>query len=94
MGAYKPTFEGIPDDYYPLTTGEVVKYTLFVVGIIGVTLGIMIGFLFWITEGGLESYIIVWSIVTCVFVVLMIILFYVGGKNRIREERALIEQSN
>ena len=21
MGAYKPTFEGIPDDYYPLTTG-------------------------------------------------------------------------
>ena len=48
MGAYKPTFEGVPDDYYPLTTCEVVKYTLFVVGIIGVTLGIMIGFLFWI----------------------------------------------
>ena len=20
MGAYKPAFEGIPDDYYPLTT--------------------------------------------------------------------------
>jgi hypothetical protein len=21
MGAYKPTFEGIPEDYYPLTCG-------------------------------------------------------------------------
>ena len=21
MGAYKPTFEGIPEDYYPLTVG-------------------------------------------------------------------------
>ena len=31
---------------------------------------------------------------TLVFIVIMIALFYVGGKNRIREERALIEKSN
>jgi len=44
----------------------------------------MIGFLFWVTSGGLEGYIIAWSIVFLCFVVIMIILFYVGGKSRIR----------
>jgi len=62
----------------------VIGYTIFVFGIIAGTLGIMIGFLFWVTSGGLEGYIIAWSIVFLCFVVIMIILFYVGGKSRIR----------
>lgn len=84
IGAYKPTFEGIPDDYYPLTCGEVVKYTIFVISIIGVTLGIMIMFLFWCTLGGVTTYIIIWGIVILVFVVILMILFFIGGKNRIK----------
>ena len=50
----------------------------------------MIGFLFWIQRGGLEGYTIVWSIVFLVFTLLMMILFYIGGKDRIREEKRLI----
>lgn len=50
----------------------------------------MIGFLFWILRGGLEGYTIVWSIVFLVFVLLMMILFYIGGRARIREEKRLI----
>ncbi len=62
------------------------------VGVIGGVLGIMIGFLFWAING-LGNFIIVWSIVTICFVITMIILFYVGGKRRIREEKSLIEQN-
>ena len=67
-----------------------VKYSLFVVFIIGAGLGIMIGFLYWILGAGLEGYTIAWSVVFLVFVVLMIVLFYIGGKSRIREEKRLI----
>lgn len=93
MGAYKPTFEGIPDDYYPLTACEVLKYAIFVIAIIGSALGMLIGFIFWAINGGLANYILVWSIVILLFVVIMMILFFVGGKNRIREEKELIEQN-
>ncbi len=68
-------------------------YSTIVVSVIGLVLGTMIGFLFWVTEGGLEGYIIVWSIVILVFIIIMMILFYVGGKNRIREEKELIENN-
>lgn len=68
-------------------------YTIYVVAIIGSTLGMLIGFTFWTKAAGLEGYIIVWSIVAIVFVIVMMILFYVGGKGRIREEKELIEQN-
>jgi len=68
----------------------VFKYTLFVVGVIGGSLGMMIGLLFWITGRGLAGYTIVWSIVTLCFVIVIIILFYVGGRKRIQEEKRLI----
>ena len=84
MGAYKPSFEGIPEDYYPLSTQEVLKYTIFVVSIISGTLGIMIGLLFWVTGSGLNTYIVVWSIFFLVFAVVMMILFFIGGKGRIK----------
>lgn len=91
MGAFKPAFSGIPDDFYPLTGCEVFKYSLFVLGIIGGTLGIMIGFMFWITVGGLDGYIVAWSVTSLVFVLTMIILFYVAGRTRIKEEKKMIE---
>lgn len=53
MGSYKPKFEGIPDDYYPLSCCEVIMYSIFVLGIIGGTLGMMIGFIYWVINGGL-----------------------------------------
>jgi uncharacterized protein YacL len=90
MGAYRPHFEGIPEEYYPLTACEVIGYIIFVLGVIGGSLGLMIGFLFWVTEKGLNDYIIVWSIIFLVFTVFLIIAFYVGGRRRIREEKRLI----
>ena len=56
-------------------------------------LGVMIGFLFWVLEKGLETYTLVWSIVLCVFVFFMIIAFYVGGSDRIKEEKRLIQEA-
>jgi hypothetical protein len=94
MGGYKPKFEGIPEDYYPLNGCEIFKYVLFVFGIIGGSLGVMIGFIFWVLSGGLEGYTIVWSIVFLCFVTIMMVLFFVGGKSRIREEKQLIEEAH
>lgn len=84
MGGYKPEFQSIPDNYYPLNNIEVFKYVTFVVSIILGSLAIMIAFLFWCTDGGLNSYAIVWSVLFLLFVVVLMILFYVGGRNRIK----------
>jgi hypothetical protein len=50
----------------------------------------MIAFLFWVLNTGLESYTVVWSIVFLCFALMMMILFYYGGKNRIKEEKRMI----
>lgn len=60
--------------------------------VIGGALGIMLGFLFWVLNGGLVGYTIVWSIVFLVFTMMMMILFYIGGRGRIREEKKLIAE--
>ena len=72
---------------------EVVKYSLFVLGVIGGALGAMIGLLFWILATGLANYTIFWSVVFLVFVAVLMVLFFFGGKSRIKEEkRPVIEQ--
>jgi hypothetical protein len=68
----------------------VIKYSIFVIFIIGATLGLMIAFLFWVLNAGLTGYIICWSVVFLAFVSIMIVLFYFGGKGRIKEEKRLI----
>jgi hypothetical protein len=68
----------------------VVKYTIYVLGIIGISLLMMIGLLFWVLATGLDGYTIIWCIIFLVFVVGMVVLFYVWGKGRIREEKRLI----
>lgn len=59
---------------------------------IGVGLGIMLGFLFWVLNNGLMGYTIAWSVMYLVFVATMIILFWIFGKSRIREEKRLIAE--
>ena len=93
IGFRKMEFKPIPEDYYPLTCCEIVLYSFFVVGIILTMLGVMIGFLFWVLETGLEVYTVVWSIVFCVFVFFMIVAFYIGGRDRIVEEKRLIQEA-
>jgi ABC-type dipeptide/oligopeptide/nickel transport system permease subunit len=93
MGSLRPKFHSIPDEYYPLTAGEVACYATLVVLTIGGALGVMIGFLQWVTTYGLEVFVQVWSIVFLVFVVVMIIAFYVGGRRRIRQGKRLILQA-
>jgi hypothetical protein len=55
-----------------------------VVGVIGGVLGMMIGFLFWVLKTGTSLYVSIWSSLFLLFIVVMIIAFYSGGKNRIR----------
>ncbi len=93
MGAYKPRFEGIPEDYHPLTCCEVIGYVIFVMGVIGGALGFMIGNLFWVLNHGLEESVQVWSIIYLLFLVFLTIGFYVGGRMRIREEKRLIVEA-
>lgn len=57
---------------------------------IGSVLGIMIGFMFWITRHGLADFVAIWSAIFLLFVMIMITAFYFGGKNRIKEEKRLI----
>ena len=94
IGAYKPHFAGVPDTYYPLSNGEIAKGFLILFLTIGVTLGIMVGFQFWIVNGGLEGYIIAWVVVLLICIVLAILCFYKGGKDRRRMEKELIAESS
>jgi hypothetical protein len=84
IGAYKPDFTGIPDDYYPLTACEVIQYSLFVFFIIVGVLGLMIGCLFWVTNEGLYGFITIWGVVFIIFVLVLMVLFSYGGRGRIR----------
>lgn len=65
-------------------------YSAYVLLLIGGVLGIMIGFLYWVINKGLEQFVQVWSILFLIFASLLIIAFYVGGRTRIREEKRLI----
>ena len=56
-----------------------------------IALGIMIGFIFWVLDGGLEVYVIVWISILLAFVAFAIAMFYTGGKNRRRLEKELIK---
>lgn len=60
--------------------------------IVGGSLGLMIGLLFWVTNRGLVDYTIAWSIIFLVFAVFLIVAFYAGGRNRIRAEKRLIAE--
>jgi membrane protein DedA with SNARE-associated domain len=62
--------------------------------VVGSTLGILAGFIYWIVNKGLDSYIITWVAVFLAFFVVMLILFYIGGKQRRRMEKELIAESN
>jgi hypothetical protein len=61
--------------------------------VIGGVLGIMIGFLFWVTKYDLYGYTVIWCIVFLVFVAVFVILMFVCGKNRNREEKILIQMA-
>lgn len=53
LGAYKPHFAGVPENYYPLNCKEIILSVIILLLVIGGNLGIMIGFVFWVQAGGL-----------------------------------------
>lgn len=53
IGAYKPHFAGVPENYYPLNCKEVTIAVFILIFVILGSLGIMIGFVFWVEAGGL-----------------------------------------
>ena len=82
LGAFRPKFQGIHEDYYPLSTSETLLYSLYVIALIGSVLGIMIGFLFWVTNINLTNYVVVWCIVFLVFLSFLIVGFFINGRGR------------
>lgn len=93
IGGYRPHFEAVPADYYPLSCLEVFYYSVAVILAIGIGLGILIGFIYWVLATGLNTYVIVWVVIFLVFVVIMFVLLYFGGKDRITQEKLLMEES-
>jgi membrane protein DedA with SNARE-associated domain len=57
---------------------------MFVWGIIFGVLGMFIGFLFWCTSDT-GTYVLVWSIIACVVLVIGLWFLYAGGKDRRRQ---------
>ena len=53
----------------------------------------MVGFNFWIVRTNLTTYTIVWVVIMLVFIGFMIVMFYVGGKDRRRLEKELIAEN-
>lgn len=92
MGGFKPKFEGVPDDYYPASWGDIVLMVLFVVFVVLGSLGIMIGFLYWEMASGISSFVLVWTMVLIGFMVIIFIGIFVGGRARIKNERVMIQQ--
>jgi hypothetical protein len=84
MGGYKPHFEGVPEDYYPASSCDIILMILFVTFMIAGILGVMIGFVYWELAVGTRSFVNVWVIVLCVFVGVMFVTVYFGGKVRIK----------
>jgi hypothetical protein len=57
---------------------------------IGGMLGLMVGFLYWVTVQGLEGFVQVWSIFFLMFIIILIVAFYVGGYSRIKQAKQVI----
>ena len=50
----------------------------------------MIGFCYWIMATGVSLYVLVWSIVVVVFIVIMLTLIYFGVRDKPFKERKII----
>ncbi len=90
LGAHRPRFEGIPDNYYPLSKCEVVQYVLMVVACILAVLGIMLGLMQWAIREQI-NYVLCWVIVLMVFLLVNVLLLYWGGRDRRVQEKSMIE---
>ena len=93
LGQANPIWEPVPDYIYPLNTKEIIFYSLFVIACILLSLGIMIGFIYWAVID-LSQYIIVWVVLFLVSFAVCIFFLYTGGKDRRRQEKDLIEETN
>lgn len=56
------------------------------------SLGLLIGFLYWEMAWGMKNFVDLWVIVLCVTVFIIFVGVYVGGKQKIKNERKLIQQ--
>lgn len=92
LGAYKPHFEGHPDDYFPVTWGDIIASIALLLLYVGGTLGMMIGFIYWVMSDGVPRYTMIWSLVAVGFVTIVLIAIYFGVRRKIAIERQLIQE--
>lgn len=83
MGAYRPHFKSIPQDHYPPSWWDVILCTLILVVVVVGGLGLMIGFLIWDFVCGSTDFVLVWSIVLCVFTGIILLGVFIGGRAKI-----------
>ena len=90
FGTYKPVFKGLPPNYYPNTKGNVVLIiVLLIISWIGMA-SIFYGCLHWLLAEPVDA--TYYSIgIYCFFVILMIVLMFIGGAIRIKKEKEMIE---
>jgi hypothetical protein len=90
LGAFKPHFNPMPDDYYPNSVCDIILVVLFLIVTVGGTFGILIGFIFWDLQIGNPQFVLIWSIVLVVFLVLMFIAIFLGGKTKLLQDKKMI----
>ena len=61
---------------------------------IGIVLGVMIGFIFWVLASGTTIFVIVWVSISLFLFVLSIWFLYYWGKDRRKLEKLMIQESN
>jgi hypothetical protein len=90
MGAYKPHFSPMPDNYYPTSVCDIILIVLFLLLIVGGGFGATVGFLIWSFQIGNSMFVLIWSIVLIVFLVVMFVGVFFGGKSKLRYEKEMI----
>lgn len=58
---------------------------------IGGSLGIMIGFIFWVMVDGIPLFTLIWCMAGLAFVIILIIGTYFGVRKKLQNERKLIQ---
>ena len=67
---------------------------MILIGVIGVGLGVMLGFLEWAKLASTNSYVKVWGFIGLLAVSFYIIAFYIGGRLGMRERKQVEKEQH
>lgn len=82
----------MPEGYYPNSACDIILLILFLVLVIGISGGLTIGFMIWTFQMGTSPFVLIWSVVLVVFLVLMFVGIFFGGQAKLLYEKKVIRE--